>query len=310
VVRVSQGGVIDGLRPGRAVVTAVAPWGKSAAADVFVVRDLWLASNRGGGFGIYQIRSAVADTLQPVLADSFGNIQPALSPDRTRIAFSSNRSGSYDLYLMDADGRNPRRLTADPGSEGEPAWTPDGARIVYTATARGEPPQLHALRPDGTPPQALTTGPGGNSAPAVSADGRSLAFVSTRDGNQEIYVMPAEGGGARRITTTDQRESHPRFLPDGDLLFAVERVGRSKGSRVVRLAGTEGAGATVVETDELIGGLAVSRDGRRIAYVIGRLKEGSRGRARFNLLVQPLAAGSAPAALTLRPGEQVVSPSF
>jgi hypothetical protein len=310
VVQVSPGGVIDGLRPGRAVVTAAAPWGKSVTADIFVVKDLLLASNRGGGFGIYQMRSAVVDTLQPVLADSFGNIQPALSPDRTRIAFSSNRGGSYDLYLMDADGGNPRRLTTDPGNEGEPAWTPDGSRIVYTGTPKGGQPQLYVLRPDGTPPRALTTGPGGNHSPAASADGRTLAFVSTRDGNQEIYLMPPDGGEARRVTTSDRRESHPRFLPNGDLVFAVERGGRSKGSRVVRLAGTEGEGNTLLETDEPVGGMAVSRDGGRVAYVVGRLTDVAKGRAQYKLFVQPLGAGSAPAPVTLRAGEQVLSPSF
>jgi hypothetical protein len=310
VVQVSQGGIIDGLRPGRAVVTAAAPWGKSAAAEVFVVADLLLASNRGGGFGIYQIRSAVADTLRPILADRFGNIQPALSPDRTRIVFSSNRGGTYDLYLMDADGGNPRRLTTDPGNEGEPAWTPDGSRIIYSATPKGGPPQLYALRPGGKPPEALTTGPGGNHSATVSADGRTLAFVSTRDGNQEIYLMPAAGGAARRLTRSGRRESHPRFLPNGDLLFAVERGGRSKGSRVIRLAGTEGEGAVVLETEEPIGGLAVSRDGGHIAYVVGQLTDAAKGRARFHLFVQRLAAGSAPATVALRPGEHVLSPSF
>ncbi len=308
VVRVSPGGVIDGLRPGRSVVTAAAPWGKSVTADVFVVEDLFLASNRSGGFGIYQIRSAVGDTLQPVLADNFGNIQPSLSPDRTRVLFSSNRGGSYDLYLMDADGRNARRLTTDPGNEGEPAWTPDGSRIVYTATPKGGQPQLYLLRPEGSPPRALTTGPGGNHSASASADGRTLAFVSTRDGNQEIYLMPIEGGEARRMTTTDQRESYPRFLPNGDLIFAVERGGRSKGSRVVRLAG--GKGTTLLETDELISGLAVSRDGSKVAYVVGRLTDAARGRSQFKLFVQPLGAGSVPATVTLRPGEQVLSPSF
>ena len=308
VVRVSQGGVIDGLRPGRSVVTAVAPWGKTASADVFVVEDLFIASNRDGKFGIYQIRSAVADTFRPVLTDSFSNIQPSLSPDLTRIAFSSNRAGSYDLYLMDAAGGELRRLTTDPGNEGEPTWTPDGSTIIYTATPKGEQPQLYAIRPDGKP-QPLTSRPGGNQSAAVSPDGRTLAFVSTRDGNQEIYLMPVEGGTPRRVTRTDQRESSPRFLPDGDLLFAVQR-GRSKGSRVVRLPAAGAEGATLLETDEPIGGLTVSRDGTRIAYVVGRITDAARGRARFKLFVHPLAAGGTPVAVTLRPGEQVASPSF
>ena len=126
--------------------------------------------------GIYQIRSAVADTLQPVLADSFGNIQPRCRPTAPGSPSAPIAAGSYDLYLMDADGGNPRRLTTDPGNEGEPIWTPDGSRIVYTATPKGGQPQLHALRPDGNPAQALTAGPGGNHSPTVSADGRTAGL--------------------------------------------------------------------------------------------------------------------------------------
>jgi uncharacterized protein YjdB len=307
VLQVSGGGVIDGLRPGRATVTAAAPWGKTAAADVFVVADLFVSSNRAGNPGIYQLRSGVTDTLRPVLADSFANIQPALSPDRTRIAFSSNRAGNYDLYLMDADGGNLQRLTTDPGREAEPVWTPDGTRLVYTVTRRGEQPQLYALRPDGRPAQALTAGPGGNHSPAISADGRSLAFVSTRDGNQEIYLMPVDGGEPRQVTRTGQRDSQPRFLPNGDLIYVVER---GKGSRLVRLAAAAGEPQTVLETDEPISGLAVSRDGRRVAYVIGRITDPSKGKAQFRFFVRSLAAEATPAQVTLRPGEHVLSPAF
>ncbi len=307
VLQVSGSGVIDGLRPGRATVTATAPWGKAASADVFVVADLFLSSDRSGNPGIYQLRSGVTDTLRAVLADSFANIQPALSPDRTRIAFSSNRAGNYDLHLMDADGGNLQRLTTDPGREAEPAWNPDGTRLVYTLTREGGQPQLYVLRPDGRAAQALTGEPGGNHSPSVSADGRSLAFVSTRDGNQEIYVMPADGGAPRRTTRTGQRDSQPRFLPNGDLLYVVER---GKGSRLVRLAGTEGEPQTVLETEEPISGLAVSRDGRRVAYVVGRLTDADKGKARIRLFVRPLAANATPAQVTLRPGERVLSPAF
>jgi hypothetical protein len=309
VVRVLPTGMIEGLRPGRATISATAPWGAGATADVFVVDDLLLSSNRGGRFGIYQVRSGISDSLRPLLTDSFANVQPALSPDRTRVAFSSHRGGSYDLYLMDADGRNLRRLSSEPGNEAEPAWTPDGSWIVYTATSRGEPPQLYSLRPDGHPGQSLTKGPGGNYTPAVSADGKMLAFISTRDGNPDVYLMPLEGGEARRLTRTDQREGNPRFLPDGDLIFSVDR-GRSKGSRIVRVPKAADEGEMVLETEQPITGLAVSRDGRRVAYVVGRATDASRGRARFDLFVQPLTAGSTPAPVALRPGEQVLSPSF
>jgi uncharacterized protein YjdB len=307
VLQVSGAGVIDGLRPGRATVTAAAPWGKTATADVFVVADLFVSSNRGGNPGIYQLRSGVADTLRPVLADSFANIQPALSPDRTRIAFSSNRAGSYDIHLMDADGKNLQRLTTDPGREAEPVWTPDGTGLVYTVTRQGGQPQLYSLRPDGRPARMLTAEPGGNHSPAISVDGRSLVFVSTRDGNQEIYLMPVDGGTPRRVTRTGQRESQPHFLPNGDLIYVVER---GKGSRMVRLGGAEGEPQTVLETEEPIGGLAVSRDGRRLAYVVGRVPDDKKGKVQLRLFVRSLAAEATPAQVTLRPGEHVLSPAF
>ncbi len=122
--------------------------------------------------------------------------------------------------------------------------------------------------------------------------------------------MPIEGGEARRVTRTDQRESHPRFLPGGDLVFATERGGRSRGSRLLHLAGAAGESATVVETDEPIGGLAISRDGQRIAYVVGQLTDAARRRTQFNLFVLSLTPPAAPVPVTLRPVEQVLSPAF
>ena len=79
---------------------------------------------------------------------------------------------------MDADGRNPRRITTDPGAESEPVWTPDGTRLVYTAAPPGGVSQLVSVRVDGTDPRPLTSSPGGNRAPDVSPDGRRVAFVS------------------------------------------------------------------------------------------------------------------------------------
>jgi hypothetical protein len=78
----------------------------------------------------------------------------------------------------------------------------------------------------------------------------------------------------------------------------------------VRLAVTEGEPQTVLETEEPISGLAVSRDGRRLAYVVGRLTDTGKGKARFRLFVRSLAAEATPAQVTLRPGEHVLSPAF
>jgi len=306
LVRVSPGGAIEALRAGRATVAAIAPWGKGDSAEVLVAGDLLVASNRGGAFGIYQLRSADPTAMLPVLADGSPAVQPALSPDRTRIAFSSERAGTgYDLFVMDADGRNLQRLTSDPGTEGEPVWSPDGRRLVFTGVPRDGLPQLFSIQADGTGQRQLTEGKGGSHSPTVSADGRQVAFVSSRDGKPELYLMPLDGGEARRLTRTGDKEAQPRYLPDGTLIYVVSH---GKGSRVMRTA--NGAETAVAfETEQPIASLAVSRDGRRVAYVTGRLADMAKPKARFGLFVQPLAGGAA-VAVPLRAGEQVVNPSF
>ena len=192
---------------------------------------------------------------------------------------------------MDADGRNLRRLTTEAGNEGDPAWTPDGARIVYTFTQGCTAPALRA-----SARRQSFAGAHERSRRQSLGDGlrrRAHPGLRLHPRRQSGDLPDAGRKGEMRAeqTTTEQRESLPRFLPNGDLVFAVERGDRSKGSRVVRLSGAAGGVQTLLETDEPIGGLAVSRDGGRIAYVVGRLTDAARGRAQFKLFVQPLATG-------------------
>ena len=310
MIQVSGEGTLDGLAPGRATLSAAAPWGQRVTAQVLVTNDLLVSSNRSGAFGLYQLRATGTDTLAPIVVDSAANVQPALAPDRTRIAFSSNRNGSYDLFVMEADGRSPRRITTDGGTEGEPAWTPDGSRIVYSTTQPGAGSQIRSVMPDGKDSRLLTNSPGGNHSPDVSPDGRSVAFVSARAGNPDIYLMDLAGGEPRQITRTSARESSPRFLPGGDLVYVTERGGRSKGSRLVRLVPGGTQPAVLLETDEPIASFDVSRDGERVAYVVGRLTDAAKGKAKFTMFLSPLTPGSTPTPVVLRPGEQVAGPAF
>jgi len=281
-----------------------------ARADVYVAADLLVASNRTGSFGIYQVRSGAPDPLLPVMADGASDIQPARSPDGTRIAYSSSKAGSPDLYIMDADGRNARRITTDPGAESEPVWTADGARLVYTASARAGLPQLMVVRTDGSEPRALTSSGGGNRDPDVSPDGRRAVFVSLRDGNPELYEVDLDGGEARRLTKTGDRESSPHYLPSGDLIYIVDKGSKARIMRLAAGATTATEPTEILEVDRPVAALDLSPDGERIAYVTGKLADAEKGKAALGLRIQPLAAHSTPVAIPLRPGERVLSPSF
>lgn len=302
-----SGGEVRAISPGRAVVSAVLTGGKPVTADVFVTADLLIASNRSGSFGLYQVRPESPDTLLPVVVQDGGGVQGMRSPDRTRIAFSSSRAGTFDLYVADADGRAPRRITVDAGSEGDPVWTPDGSRLLYTFAPRAGVPQVMSIRPDGGDPRPITASTGGNRTPDVSPDGRRVAFVSTRDGNPEIYEAGIDGGEARRLTKSGDRENSPRYLPNGDLIYVVEKGSKA---RVMRLTAGAAAALPVMEIDQPVIALDVSRDGERVAYVAGKLAEAGKGKSQLTLRIQPLGAGSVPLLVPLRPGEQVVSPTF
>jgi TolB protein len=217
------------------------------------------------------------------------------------------RSGNYDLYVADADGRNPRRLTQDPGSEGEPAWTPDGTRLIYTFTPSGGAPQLVSVRSDGTDPRSITSSSGGNRSADVSPDGRRMAFVSLRDGNPEIYESDVDGGAARRITKTSDKEASPRYLPNGDLIYIVDRGSKA---RLMRLPAGGAVPVQMAEIDQPVVALDVSRDGERMAYVAGKVAEAGKGRSQLTLRVQSLGTAAKPMLVPLRPGEQVLSPTF
>jgi uncharacterized protein YjdB len=308
VAAVAGQGTVAAVGFGRAKVTARTSWGATATADVFVVGDLIMVSNRRGSPGIYQASAANPDSLLAILTDSAANIAPAISPDRTRIAFSSNRGGGgdYDLYVMDADGGGIRRLTREPGADGSPAWTPDGSKLVFTS-ARSGVPQIYVMPADSGEARPLTTSAGGNQAPAISPDGRIIAFVSIRDGAPRIYRMALDGSGQTRATAGMLREACPAFFPNGDLLYGVERKKGSREWRVMRMP--DGAAPTeLFQTDEPLVALATPRDGDRVVFVTG--KEAGKGRIDYRVWLRGLALGAQPVPLKLRPGEQVITATF
>ena len=184
-------GEIHGVGPGRATVTATAPWGKTASADVYVTADLLVASNRSGAFGLYQLRSESPDTLLPLLVDGGGNIQGVRSPDRTRIAFSSSRNGNFQIYIMNADGTDVRQLTKQPLRDMRPAWSPDGKRIAFTSARDGNL-DIYVIHADGTNLRRITSDPDRDDFPVWHPDGGRLLIVSERSGDSDLYLVDVD----------------------------------------------------------------------------------------------------------------------
>ena len=125
---------------------------------------------------------------------------PSWSPDSSKIAFTSDRDGNAEIYVMDADGGNPVNLTNHSRTDAAPDWSPDGKRIVFYSD-REEQSDIYVVDADGANLVKLTDHPAQDRLPSWSPDGRWIAFMSTReDRNWEIYVMEATGNNQTRIT--------------------------------------------------------------------------------------------------------------
>lgn len=142
---------------------------------------------------------------------------PAWSPDGARIAFSSDRDGNSEVYVMNTDGSGQARLTTNPASDSEPAWSPDGTKIVF-ATDRDGSYEIYKMNSDGSGQTNVTLHAGDDRGPAWSPDSSRLTFYSNRDGNVEIYKMNADGSGQANLTNDPAHDSIPGWSPDGTMI--------------------------------------------------------------------------------------------
>lgn len=117
-------------------------------------------------------------------------LSPSWSPDDKKIAFASNRTGKFQIYIMNSDGSDVKRLTDDHGEDSAPAWAPDGAAIVFVSDRESEHPGLYLMAPDGSEQHRLIFSKRQDFCfPAWSLDGKTIAFSSlNRVGPQFIAV--------------------------------------------------------------------------------------------------------------------------
>ena len=190
------------------------------------------------------------------LTDATGyDAEGSYSPDGSEIVFASNRKaydGSMtpsqqerfaidpavmiDLYRMNADGSDVRRLTDAFGYDGGPFFSPDGKRVCFRRfDPDGATAEIFTIGRDGEDPQSLTQLGAMSWAPFFHPSGEYLIFTTNLQGfaNFELYLVRADGQGEPiRVTHTDGFDGLPVFLPDGKRLSWTSNRGAAKQSQI------------------------------------------------------------------------------
>jgi Tol biopolymer transport system component/predicted Ser/Thr protein kinase len=204
----------------------------------------------------------------------------AWTPDG-RLVYVSSASGAYDLWLMDADGKNRRQLTADAASDFDPVVSPDGKFILFT-TNRSGIYNIWRIDIDGSKARQLT-GPGECYGPSISPDGTWFVFSSWAKGPVLIMKEPTEGGESVQLSETNG--SSPSISPDGTLVAYVSFDEQTRNRRI-EIMRAEG-GKPVKEFDlphTATDRLRWSHDGQAVQFVVDA--SGS-----WNVWNQPLSGG-------------------
>ncbi len=184
-------------------------------------------SRRDGNDEIYSMNGDGSNVTR-LTHNTAGDVTPAWSPDRRKIAFSRGSSFTWKLYVMNADGSGAIQRTNLVGArDDQPAWSPDGAKIAFTRHTHTFVNRqivfhtdIYVINANGSGLTRLTTTEHA-SEPAWSPGSSKIAFTSLADGFDEIFVMRIDGSGVTRLTHNSVDDFDPAWSPDGTKLAFV-----------------------------------------------------------------------------------------
>ena len=197
-----------------------------------------LVSNRHGGMKLHVMGADGYDhgsDMKEMTSGSERDDSPAWSPDGTQIAFASVRDETSDIFVINADGSNLRRVTQGLGQNINPSWSPDGARIIFSTThfsnsalqpgeicledpatcgARHDCFELATIHPDGSGLLRISRG-GGCTYASFSPAGISIVHDRQRQDRSQIFIMNSVGSVSRNLSGTGDLDGWPSWSPDG-----------------------------------------------------------------------------------------------
>jgi WD40-like Beta Propeller Repeat/Peptidase family C25 len=195
-----------------------------------IYRGIVYTSSATGSGDVYLLPADAGPSTTPtrLTATSFPEADPAWSPDSRRIAFASNRDGTWRIYLMDADGTDVTLLPTGTGDATQPAWSPDGGRIAFVSTRSGNA-DIWVVNLNSSVLRRLTTDSKLDVAPTWSSQATNrIAWSNGPGGQLDIWTMRPDGSSKTRLTRTEDLNTEAAWASDGTIAFARRAKGGNR----------------------------------------------------------------------------------
>ena len=224
-----------------ATQTPFAPEADTASTPVIFsdFPGIFLLSLNEGAHAHLFAYSPIDQPMLRLTSGDWDDISPALSPDGEKIAFASNRSGYWDIYLLEISSGAITRLTNTKTYDGAPSWSPDGAWLASESYLDDSLEIL--IQPINDSSQKairLTSNPASDHSPTWAPKGRQLAFISTRGGDSDVYLVDLDDANSSRFenlsNTPNAFESHPIWSRDGSQLAWASNAYDDRASGIYR----------------------------------------------------------------------------
>lgn len=193
------------------------------------------------------------------------NAYPRLSRDGRRVLYQSNRTGNWQLFVMDLATGAQTRLTNGGADDNFPDWSADEQWIVFVSNREGDE-ELYQMRSDGTGIERLTHDTARDIHPYFSPDGKHVLFNSTRgNGSLDVYRLTLADRSVARLTTSPLHETCARYTPD-QRAFVMLQNGPGRDD-IMLVDAADGSARNLTNTPAVRDGWpAFGGDGRWVYY--------------------------------------------
>jgi Tol biopolymer transport system component len=186
------------------------------AAGIFIGGRTGAAPEEHGALAAAILDTLELEYLDPASISAPSEPTAAPMPElaevfvKEQIVFASERDGDSEIYTINTDGGKLTRLTDNDVYDGEPAWSPDGAKIAFVSKRDGNY-EIYTMNADGSGLALLTDNPAQDLSPAWSPNSQIIAFMSDRNGNYDIFLMHADGSGINPFLTSKGKDMSPTW---------------------------------------------------------------------------------------------------